>query len=84
MCDVFETDAYSLDALGRLAPRALGPLLLQVVRIPSLADDAGGGVVREVQAELGQLQVLQTVRLARHSGLGSINQDLQQGNSKHD
>lgn len=67
---------YSLNALGLLVPRALGPLLLQVVRIPSLADDAGGGVVREVEAELGQLQVLQTVCLAGHSSLGSINQDL--------
>lgn len=67
---------YLLDVLGLLAPGTLLPLLLQVVRIPSLADNARRSVIREFQAKLGKLEVLQTVRLSRHSGLRTINQHL--------
>lgn len=69
--------AYLLNALCLFAPSTKFPLLLQIVCSPSLAHNSRRCMEWEVQSELGQLQIIQTICLTWYTALWSINQHLQ-------
>lgn len=68
-------DTYDLLLFALLGPRGLVPLGGDVGINPGLADDPGGGGVRELEAELSQVQVVHPVFLTGDSCAGSIDED---------